>query len=321
PLLSYTVGTFAVGIPMALLGMSYWSLVFMQIAEIATSAITLGIVAWPLLPRLGFSRKAFREMLSLGVGFSLSQFSSFLSKNMDRFLIARILGADALGLYSRAAFLSQNAAALFGNIARITTFPALAKLQGERDRLRNAVLKTISLTALLGIPASVFLIIFAPEIVDVLLGAKWQAATLPLACLSAGLYFQLGRRTNNAGLQAIGHPYRILVGQVIAILVILGGVPVASPHGLYAVVLVVIAGFAASFAFSLWQVCRLARLTPLALFASYTIPLGLGVMIGVLGVLVKIVLADWPSLLRLLVLLLRVVVLLCPSVTSPFWVF
>src|SRR5206468_1381635 len=99
-------------------------------------------------------------------GFTLNQPFSYLAYNSDRFIIGRVLGTATLGIYTRASFFANTAATLFGNIARLSVFPAMAKVQQDEARLRSAVLKSFSVLGLATLPASAFCVIFAKELVD-----------------------------------------------------------------------------------------------------------------------------------------------------------
>ena len=172
PLFSFTISTFLVAIPLAWYGFGYWSLVAMQAVDIVVSAATLGFAARKLLVWPRFSRRAFSELWRLSLGFTINQPFSYLAYNADRFIIGRVLGTATLGIYTRASFFASTAATLFGNIARLSLFPAMAKVQQDKERLRNALLKSFSVLALLTLPVSAFCVIFAPELVDLLLGAQ-----------------------------------------------------------------------------------------------------------------------------------------------------
>ena len=172
PLFSFTISTFLVAIPMAWYGFGYWSLVAMQAVDIIVSAATLGFAARKLLVWPSFSRRAFSELWRLSLGFTVNQPFAYLAQNADRVIIGRVLGTATLGLYTRASFFAATAATLFGNIARLSLFPAMAKVQEDEARLRSALLKSFSVLALLVLPTSAFCVIFAPELVDLLLGAQ-----------------------------------------------------------------------------------------------------------------------------------------------------
>jgi O-antigen/teichoic acid export membrane protein len=239
PLFSFTISTFLVGIPLAWYGFGYWSLVAMQGVDIVVSAATLGFAARKLLVWPTFSRRAFGELWPLSLGFTLNQPFSYLAQNADRFIIARVLGTATLGIYTRASFFANTAATLFGNIARLSVFPAMAKVQQDETRLRSALLKSFSILSLLTLPLSAFCAIFAPELVDLLLGDKWHMAVAPFAILSATLYFSLAWRNCATLFQALGHPYWITAVHICRAAALIAGIWWIAPYGLTAICAVI----------------------------------------------------------------------------------
>jgi O-antigen/teichoic acid export membrane protein len=239
PLFSFTIATFFVAIPMAWYGFGYWSLVAMQAVDIVISAVTLGFAARKLLVWPSFSRRAFGELWHLSLGFTLNQPFSYLAYNSDRFIIGRVLGTATLGIYTRASFFASTAATLFGNIARLSVFPAMAKVQQDEARLRSAVLKSFSVLALATLPASAFCVIFAKEIVDLLLGSGWHMAVVPFAILSGTLYLTLAWRNCATLFQALGRPYWMTTVHICRAAALILGIWWAAPDGLTAVCVVI----------------------------------------------------------------------------------
>jgi PST family polysaccharide transporter len=239
PLLSFTISTFLVAIPLAWYGFGYWSLVAQQAVDLVVTAATLGIAARRLLVRPRFSRRAFAELWPVSLGFTINQPFSYLAYNADRVIIGRVLGAATLGIYTRASFFASTAATLFANIARLSLFPAMAKVQHDTERLGSALLKSFSVLALLTLPASAFCVIFAPELVDLLLGGKWHQAVEPFAILSGTLYLTLAWRNCATLFQALAHPYWITGVQVCRAAALVAGIWWIAPYGLTAICAVI----------------------------------------------------------------------------------
>jgi O-antigen/teichoic acid export membrane protein len=239
PLFSFTISTFLVAIPLAWYGFGYWSLVAMQAVDIVVSAAALGFAARKLLVWPRFSRCAFAELWRLSLGFTINQPFSYLAQNADRFIIGRVLGTATLGIYTRASFFANTATTLFGNIARLSVFPAMAKVQQDETRLRSALLKSFSVLALLTLPVSAFCVIFAPELVDLLLGNKWHTAVAPFAILSGTLYFSLAWRNCATLFQALGHPYWITAVHICRAAALIAGIWWIAPYGLTAICAVI----------------------------------------------------------------------------------
>lgn len=235
PVFSVTVAAFFVGIPLAYAGFGYWSLIGMQAAEMILGAAAFAFAARHLLVWPTFSTHAFRELWPMSLGFSITNPLEYVSRTADQFIVARLLGANALGLYSRASFVVKNSTSLFNDVARIAMFPAMAQVHDEKDRLRKAFLKSLSLAAFLALPVSAICVVFAPEIIRLLLGQQWLAAAGPFALLSATLYPQLSRRSCFAVFQAMGRPYWMIPMQSLHAVLLIPGVIWAASHGLTAV--------------------------------------------------------------------------------------
>jgi teichuronic acid exporter len=314
PLLSFTISTFFVAIPMAWYGFGYWSLVAMQAAETIVGALTLAYAARRLLVWPSFSRHAFAELWPLSLGFTLNQPFSYLAQNADKFLIGRILGAGSLGIYTRAAFFATTTGALFGNIARLSVFPAMAQVQEDKERLRNALLKALSALALVTLPASAFCIIFAKDLVNLLLGDTWHTAVVPFAILSGTLYFSLAWRNCGTLFQALGHPHWITSVHICRAAALIVGIWWVAPYGLTAICVVVAAVMALMLALMLAIVKRAIDLPFRRVAATHLHPLGISVAVVGVGMTLKASLPDTPGPLLLSITLVVLLASLLPLI-------
>jgi O-antigen/teichoic acid export membrane protein len=256
PVFSFTVAAFFVGIPLAYAGFDYWSLISMQAAEMTLGAAAFAFAARHLLVWPTFSTLAFRELWPMTLGFSITNPLEYISRNADQFFVARLLGANALGFYSRASFAVKNSTSLFNDVARIAMFPAMAQVHDEKDRLGKALLKSLSLIAFLALPVSAFCIVFASEIIRLLLGQRWLAVAAAFALLSASLYPQMSRRSCFAVFQAMGRPYWMISLQLMHVVLLIAGVIWAASHGLTTVCASVLAVWCAMAAVALIAAAR-----------------------------------------------------------------
>jgi O-antigen/teichoic acid export membrane protein len=306
PLVSFTIATFLVAIPMAWYGFGYWSLVAMQAADTIVSALALGIAARRLLAWPRFSRQAFNELWKLSLGFTLNQPFGYVARNADKFLIGRFLGADSLGLYTRASFITTTAANLFGNITRLSVFPAMAQVQEDGERLRNALLKSLSVVAILALPTTAFCVLFANELVGLLLGPQWGAAVAPFAILAGALYLRLAWRVCAAVFQAVGRPNRITAIHILRAAALIICIWLVQPYGLAAISAAVVAVMAVVLGVMFVVVARDIDLALHRLAAVHLRPLVIsGTVLGVGGTL-KASLADisGPALLAITLVVL-----------------
>src|SRR6185295_6977055 len=93
---------YIVGIAFAWYGFGFWSLVYSQLALLATDAILVWtICGWrPGLPR---RNTGVRSMLGFGGNITAYGTVNYFSKNADNLLIGRFFGPQQLGLYNKAA--------------------------------------------------------------------------------------------------------------------------------------------------------------------------------------------------------------------------
>jgi len=109
---------------------------------------------------------------------------AYVAYNLDKILLGRFWGADALGIYGRAYGLINIPTGNLNAAAGEVTFSALSRLQDQPSRLRNYFLKSYSLVLALTLPITVAFALFADDVIVVILGPKWNAAAPILRLLA-----------------------------------------------------------------------------------------------------------------------------------------
>jgi O-antigen/teichoic acid export membrane protein len=162
-------------IVMAKLGFGYWALVAMAISNPLISTFGLWVVArWiPRLPRRG---AGLRSMMRFGATITLNSVVVYLAYNMEKVLLGRFWGANAIGIYGRAYQLVNVPTDNLNSAAGEVAFSTLSRIQNEPKRLRSYFLRGYSLIVCFTIPITVIAAIFAKDLIAVLLGPKWQEA-------------------------------------------------------------------------------------------------------------------------------------------------
>src|SRR5690606_4172203 len=104
-------------------------------------------------------------------------FVNYFSRNLDNILIGKYWGTVQLGFYSRAySLLMFPIAAIRGPIMAVA-FPALSRLQNEKDLYRSYYIGITSVIASLTMPIAVFLFVVSRQMIEVLLGAEWLSVS------------------------------------------------------------------------------------------------------------------------------------------------
>lgn len=182
---------FAVAVLMAWAGWGVWALV----AGSLTGAIASTVGAWLFMsqgwrPNWYFAWADVRPFLHFGGALVVNHLVSLVNASIDLLLGGRLLGAAQLGLYSLPRNLSLQVSGMINPIITRVGFPMIAKVQHDLPRVRAIYLKTMNMTASINAPIYMGLVFFAPEVVDLMLGSKWQEAIPLLRILAAWALFR-----------------------------------------------------------------------------------------------------------------------------------
>lgn len=166
------------GLAMALGGLGVWSLVAQTLANsLAGILLTWRVSSWR--PAWRFERLACRELFGYSasvVGFNVV---NYWARTLDQLLIGRFVGADAVGIYSRAYSLMLLPLSQVSQVIGNVMFPAMSAIQHDLPKVRRAYLQAIGMIAFITFPTMTGLFAVADHFVLALLGAQW-AATIPI---------------------------------------------------------------------------------------------------------------------------------------------
>ena len=171
---SLLAGT-VVGFTMAIRGYRYWALVATTIIIPLVSTICAWLTTtWiPGLPR---KQVGIRSMMGFGGTLTLNGLVAYVAYNLEKVLLGRFWGADAVGLYGRAFQLVNIPTDNLNTAVGGVVFSALSRVQDDAERFRSFFLKSYSLVLTLTIPITVVCTLFAGDVILVLLGPKWAEA-------------------------------------------------------------------------------------------------------------------------------------------------
>jgi lipopolysaccharide exporter len=210
---------FAVTMMLAFTFQSYWALVGGTLAS-RVASLGLSYALHPYRPK--FSLAAARDLFSFSKWLLLNNFLIFLNNRGTDFIIGRLQGAGALGLYSVSYEISNlPTTELVWPIQR-AVFPGYAKVAGDLTKLRTMFVQVIGCLCLLTVPAGMALVVAADPIVRMLLGEKWLPA-IPLIQVLAmfGIVRALHGPTGSVFL-AVGKPFIVASTQCVQIVVAAG---------------------------------------------------------------------------------------------------
>jgi O-antigen/teichoic acid export membrane protein len=275
------------GIFLAALGCGYWSLI--AIAVIAPIISAIGVwIAMPWIPTRPRRDCDISSMLRFGGVITCNTLVVYLAYNMEKILLGRFWGADALGLYGRAYQLVNLPAEQLNNSLGSVAFPALSRIQGDVSRLCRSFLKGYAVLFSMTFPATLLCSIYAEELVYVVLGPKWLSTGPTVRLLTPTIVaFAL---INPFGwfLQATGRTGRSLAMAIVIAPVVITGIALGLSRGPNGVAIGYSGAMVALIVpLIIWAVHN-TGITLKDYWAAIVAPLTAGVLAGIVGLGVKV---------------------------------
>lgn len=180
-LISFAVSAL-VTLLLALRGGGVWALVLGSLSKVFARIILLNLVS-----RVSFTPSF--DFRGLGTALSFGGLSTLngvlwhLFSQVDALIIGKIAGKEALGVYTVAMHLASLPLSKVLSVVQPIAFPTFSRLQHDLPRVANAVLRAVRAMLLIACPMFFGLSAVAPELVAVVLGARWEAARFPLQIL------------------------------------------------------------------------------------------------------------------------------------------
>jgi lipopolysaccharide exporter len=152
---------------------TYWALVLGTLAGRAVGVV-LSYVMHEFRPRLSLARV--RRIFGFSQWNIVLSIAGYGQRTLDQFVIGRRADASVLGAYTVGGEVaSLPSTELLAPLGRVM-FPAFVRVIDNSPELLRIVLLSLSVQALIGIPAGVGLVLVAPEVVPLVLGDQWLGA-------------------------------------------------------------------------------------------------------------------------------------------------
>jgi PST family polysaccharide transporter len=246
---AYVFGQLVIATCLAWSGYGVWALVA---GNLSFRLIKLcGVVLYtPVGPGGGvFSFASAKALIDRGIGFSLGRILNFFSLQGDNFVVGRVLGADALGMYTRAYQLMSLPAMYVGQVFDRVLFPAVAREQGDAGRVRRSLLASLELVACISLPTAVVMFICAEEVIGTLFGERWLHIVPVVSVLSLGVFFRTAYKCADTLVKSLGAVYQHAFRQALyTTLVLIGSLIGAQLMGLTGVAWAVVLAVAVHYA-------------------------------------------------------------------------
>lgn len=210
----------------------------------AWGSVCGGLCGIAMLLAIGIERDHFRLSLAgwqqsakFGAYDSATAMLNRLWELLPSFVFARILGVDAVGLYSRAQAICQlPEKSLFAGLSSVL-LPAFASRARGGQSLKQGYLRTIEYITVLHWPALLMLVLLADPIVRIMLGKQWLAAVPIVQIIAGAMLLWFPAYLSYPSLVAAGAVSDTLRSSLISLPISAVILLLAAPHGLVAVAL------------------------------------------------------------------------------------
>jgi O-antigen/teichoic acid export membrane protein len=220
--IAYLISMIVICPSMAFLGWGVWSLVVAQLALKIIRLVIIQRAAPPCLSGVWSTVEALK-LTKLAFGFSLGRLLNFFSLQGDNFVVGRLLGTEALGMYNRAYQLMTLPAIYFGQVFERVMFPAMARKQSNKKELGDEFLIALEVITAIALPAGVVMFALANEIVLVGFGSRWLSVVPVVSVLSFGVFFRTAYKCSDTVVRSLGAVYDYAGRQALYATLVIGG--------------------------------------------------------------------------------------------------
>jgi lipopolysaccharide exporter len=226
------LAAFATTLTLAFLWREYWALV-LGIAVGKLASVVLSFTMHPYRPRISLSQ--WRGLIGFSKWLLASNISYFLSGRLDTFVVGRVAGAHALGLYEISSEISSLPTGELISPIQRALYPGYAKLIKDRTRLSATYISGLAIMAMIAMPAAVGIASTARLIVEVFLGEKWLEAVALLQVLAIAGILKVGYANVGPVLLTLGKASLLshlsLANLILLAVLVIGATIAAGPIG------------------------------------------------------------------------------------------
>lgn len=217
--LSATITASVTTLVMAFAGFGVWALVAGTLVSQAWKAVGLNVIS-PFLARPEFSARGMRALLRFGSQITAAQLVSLFASQVDLIICGRMLGKEATGFYAVAMHLASMPHQRVLGIINQVAFPTFSRMQANIQKVGENVLLGTRILSFFAFPLMWGMSSIAQEIVEVVLGAKWMPAAIPLQVLGLIMPLRMIANFLPSAIQGMGRSDIMLINSLYAAVIL-----------------------------------------------------------------------------------------------------
>lgn len=227
---------FVVTIPLAFLGLSYWSLIIGSIAIQLSNAIIMTVKSkWK--PHLFYRIEILKEMLSFSIWSLIEAISIWFTSWADVFIIGTALSQYYLGIYKTSTAMVNVLMSLITASIVPVLFSALSRLQDDDEKFENMYLNTQRLVSVFVFPLGIGIYLYSDLATRIMLGSKWNEASgvIGVWALTSAIMIVFGHFCSEV-YRAKGKPKLSFLAQLLHLVVLVPVCIISSKYGFWPLV-------------------------------------------------------------------------------------
>lgn len=292
----------AIALALAFYGFGFWALILSNLAVIFFKALGYNLVLRRFYcPAITIS--GMWPAVKFGVTIMATGLLFSLFVKVDLMIAGRFIEATHLGYYAVAMHLALMPMVKAMPLINEVAYPLYAAIQHEKQRYKNTFSYILRIITLFSFPLFFGFAATAEELVHLVLGANWQHAVLPLQLVLLTIPLRIVSNLFSPLMKALGYPSTGLIHVSVSIVITALAVFLTADYGINAVAASWLATTPIFFLFAMYLCTSRSGVSNKDVIQAILPPLLLSaLMLGFLYML-KLVLADMSTLLRLLVLI------------------
>ncbi|MBI2600836.1 oligosaccharide flippase family protein [Candidatus Daviesbacteria bacterium] len=181
PQIVETIAFYATAVVLAFKGFGVTSFTVAVLLRGISGLLSIYLIQ-PWQPGFAISKKSLQSLLRFGVPYQLNTFLALVKDDGLIMFLGGVLGTSGMGFLGWAQKWGFAPLRFFMDQIIKVTFPAFSRLQHDKEKLSNAVSKSILFVSLMVFPSVVGLVVLAPLLTTVIPKyEKWQPALVALS--------------------------------------------------------------------------------------------------------------------------------------------
>lgn len=227
---------FAITIPLAFLGLSYWALIIGSIVIQLSNAIIMTVKSkWK--PHLYYKSEILKEMISFSIWSLIEEISIWFTSWADVFIIGTALSQYYLGIYITSTTMVNALMSLITASIVPVLFSALSRLQDDTEKFNSIYLNTQRLVSVFVFPLGIGIYLYSNLATKILLGSKWSEASgvIGIWAITSAIMIVFGNFCSEV-YRAKGRPKLSFLAQLLHLVVLVPVCIISSKYGFWPLV-------------------------------------------------------------------------------------